>query len=33
MSQFYIDPSREGEPMALPDAEVWYEVGYDLERG
>jgi hypothetical protein len=24
MSQFYTDPSRESEPTALPDAEVFY---------
>ena len=24
MTQFYFDPSRENEPMALPDAEAFY---------
>ena len=25
MTQFYTDPSREHDPRALPNAEVWYE--------
>ena len=29
MSQFYSDPSREPDPFALPDCEVWYENGYN----
>lgn len=37
MSQHYSDPSREGDPHALPDVEVFYTKGqsgeWELEPG
>lgn len=29
MAQFYFDPSRENDPHALPDGEVFYASHYD----
>jgi hypothetical protein len=31
MSQFYFDPKRETEPMALPDAEAFYVSQMEVE--
>jgi len=31
MSQFYSDPSRETDPYALPDVEIFYQVAQDDE--